>query len=174
MRVARLIFLKGLAAGALAVALFAGCKTGQKPKATASKPTLPWRESFDIATEAYIFGYPLVTMDMTRRVMTNVRYPDGMHAPMGQFALNRTYPLASNHDVAVPNADTLHTIIWLDVSREPWVISLPDTKGRYCLFPPCWTVGPPCLEPSERAPPAPAPRKWPSPAPVGKATCLAA
>jgi hypothetical protein len=29
----------------------------------------------------------------------------------------------------------LHTIIWLDVSREPWVLSLPDTKGRYCLFP---------------------------------------
>src|ERR1035441_7857722 len=82
----RLIFLNGLAAGALAVALFAGCKTGDKPKATASKPTLPWRESFDIATEAYIFGYPLITMDMTRRVMTNVRYPDGMHAPMGQFA----------------------------------------------------------------------------------------
>ena len=134
MRVARLIFLKGLAAGALAVVLFAGCKTGQKPKATASKPTLPWRESFDIATEAYIFGYPLVTMDMTRRVMTNVRYPDGMHAPMGQFALNRTYPLASDHEVALPNADTLHAIIWLDVSREPWVISLPDTKGRYCLF----------------------------------------
>jgi hypothetical protein len=122
-------------AGAIAVASFAGCKTGQKPAATATKPTMPWREAFDIATDAYIFGYPLVTMDMTRRLMTNVREPDGMHAPIGQFALDRTFPLASDHDVAMPNADTLHAIIWLDVSREPWVLSLPATKDRYCLFP---------------------------------------
>ena len=35
----------------------------------------------------------------------------------------------------MPNADTLYTIVWLDVSKEPWVLSLPDAKGRYCLFP---------------------------------------
>src|ERR1035437_8152664 len=135
MRVARRILLSGLAAGAIAVALFAGGKTGHKSKATAIKQALAWREAADIATEAYIFGYPLVTMDMTRRAMTNVREPEGMHAPMGQFARNRTYPIAANHDVAVPNADMLQTIIWLDVSREPWVLSLPDTHGRFCLFP---------------------------------------
>ena len=115
--------------------MFAGCKTGAASKAGGASRALTSREAFDIATEAYIFGYPLVTMDMTRRVMTNVREPEGMHAPMGQFARTRTYPLASNHDVTVPNADTLYTIVWLDVSREPWVLSLPDTKGRYCLFP---------------------------------------
>ena len=119
----------------MVAALFAGCKTGPKSNAASTKQTLPWREAFDIATETYIFGYPLVTMDATRRVMTNVREPAGMHAPMGQFARTRSYPLASNHDVAVPNADTLQTIIWLDVSREPWVLSLPDTHGRYCVFP---------------------------------------
>jgi hypothetical protein len=135
MRVARRILLSGLATGAIAVALFAGCKTGHKSKTTDIKQALAWREAADIATEAYIFGYPLVTMDMTRRAMTNVREPEGMHAPMGQFARNRTYPLASNHDVAVPNADMLQTIIWLDVSREPWVLSLPDTHGCFCLFP---------------------------------------
>jgi hypothetical protein len=129
------IFLNGLVAGALVAALFSGCKTGHKSNAASTKQTLPWREAFDIATEAYLFGYPLVTMDATRRVMTNVREPAGMHAPMGQFARTRSYPLASNHDVAVPNADTLQTIIWLDVSREPWVLSLPDTHGRYCVFP---------------------------------------
>ena len=29
-------------------------------------------EDFWLATDAYIYGYPLVTMEMTRRVMTNV------------------------------------------------------------------------------------------------------
>ena len=98
-----------------------------KPAATGGK-SLTGKDALDIAMEAYVFGYPLVTMDMTRRVMTNVREPDGMHAPLGQFARIRTYPLASNHDVSVPNADMLYTIIWLDVSKEPWLLSLPDMK----------------------------------------------
>ena len=93
------------------------------------------REALDIATEAYIYGYPLVTMDMTRRVMTNVRYPEGTHAPLGQFARIRTYPPASNHDVTAPNTDTLYTMVWLDVGKEPWVVSIPDAHDRYCLFP---------------------------------------
>ena len=103
--------------------------------AEAKPATLTAREAFDLATEAYIFGYPLVTMDMTRRAMTNVREPEGMRAPLGQFARTRTYPLASNHDVTVPNADMLYTIVWLDVSQEPWVLSLPDMKDRYATFP---------------------------------------
>jgi hypothetical protein len=89
----------------------------------------------DIATDAYVFGYPLVTMDLTRQVMTNVRYPEGMRAPMGQFARIRTFPTASNHDITVPNTDTLFTLVWLDVGKEPWVLSIPDAHNRYYLFP---------------------------------------
>ena len=37
--------------------------------------------------------------------------------------------------VTAPNADTLYTIAWLDVSKEPWIVSIPDMKGRYFLFP---------------------------------------
>jgi len=33
------------------------------------------------------------------------------------------------------NADTLYTITWLDVSKEPWILSIPDMKDRYHLFP---------------------------------------
>ena len=66
--------------------------------------------------------------------MTNVRDPEGIHAPMGQFAHMRTYPTASNHEVTAPNTDTLDTMVWLDVSKEPWVVSIPETHDRYCLF----------------------------------------
>lgn len=62
----------------------------------------------DIGVEAYIYGYPLVTMEITRRVMTNVSKPEGAHAPMGQFLLMRKYPDASFKDVTAPNADTLY------------------------------------------------------------------
>ena len=92
-------------------------------------------EARETAIEGYIFGYPLVTMEMTRRVMTNVAAPEGTRAPMGQFVRMRKYPDATFKDVTAPNADTLYTTTWLDVSKEPWILSLPDMAGRYFLFP---------------------------------------
>lgn len=98
-------------------------------------PILGGLEEFWLATDAYVYGYPLVTMEMTRRIMTNVAAPAGTRAPMGQFARIREYPNAAFRDVTAPNADTLYTIAWADVGKEPWVLSLPDMKGRYYLFP---------------------------------------
>lgn len=92
-------------------------------------------EALPEAIDAYVYGYPLVTMEMTRRVMTNVEKPEGTHAPMGQLVRMREYPSAAFRDVTAPNADTLYTTAWVDVGREPWVLSLPDFQDRYFLFP---------------------------------------
>ncbi|MBZ6078077.1 DUF1254 domain-containing protein [Microvirga puerhi] len=92
-------------------------------------------EEFWLATDAYIYGYPLVTMEMTRRVITNVATPEGTRAPMGQIIKLRHYPDAAFRDVTAPNADTLYTTAFFDVGREPWVLSLPDMKDRYYLMP---------------------------------------
>jgi len=93
------------------------------------------KEVFELGEEAYIYGYSLVTMDITRRVMTNVAAPEGTHAPMGQFALMRTYPTAAFKDVTAPNADTLYSVAWLNLRKEPYVFSLPDQQDRYYLMP---------------------------------------
>jgi hypothetical protein len=87
------------------------------------------------ATDAYIYGYPLVTVEMTRRVMTNVAAPEATRAPMGQLIKARQYPDASFRDVTAPNADTLYTTAFIDVGKEPWVLSIPDMKGRYFMMP---------------------------------------
>ncbi|WP_201862832.1 DUF1254 domain-containing protein [Microvirga soli] len=92
-------------------------------------------EDFWLATDAYIYGYPLVTMEMTRRVITNVAAPEGTRAPMGQVIKLRQYPDPSFKDVTAPNADTLYTTAFFDVGKEPWVLSLPDMKDRYFLMP---------------------------------------
>lgn len=92
-------------------------------------------EELWLATDAYIYGYPLVTMEMTRRIMTNVAEPVGNKAPMGQIIKMRHYPDASFRDVTAPNADTLYTTSFLEVDKEPWVLSVPDMKGRYFLLP---------------------------------------
>ena len=92
-------------------------------------------DEFWLATDAYIFGYPLVTMEMTRRVITNVAAPVGTKAPMGQIIKLREYPNSSFRDVTAPNADTLYTTSFFDVGKEPWVLSIPDMKDRYYLMP---------------------------------------
>jgi hypothetical protein len=93
------------------------------------------QEAKQIGVEAYIYGYSLVTMEMTRRVMTNVAAPEAQKAPVGQFARLREYPTPANKDVTAPNADTLYTLAWLDVAQEPWILSLPDMQDRYFLMP---------------------------------------
>ncbi len=92
-------------------------------------------EALPAGVDAYVYGYPLVTMEMTRRVMTNVKEPSGTRAPMGQFVRMRQYPDAAFRDVTAPNADTLYTSAFIDVAKEPWVLSLPDANDRYYLFP---------------------------------------
>lgn len=98
-------------------------------------PKLTEAEAAKLGTEAYIYGYPLITMEMTRRVVTNVAEPKGAHAPMGQLANLRAYPNASFKDVTAPNADTLYSSAFLDLAKEPYVLSLPNEDGRYYLMP---------------------------------------
>ncbi|TDZ92696.1 hypothetical protein CCUG62472_03304 [Mycobacteroides salmoniphilum] len=114
---------------ALLAATTAGCtKAADSQKLSAD-------EAKAIAIDAYTYGYPLVTVEMTRRVMTNVAKPEAMRAPMGQLARLREYPDAAFRDVTTPNADTLYTNAFADVSKEPYVLTLPEANGRYYLFP---------------------------------------
>jgi hypothetical protein len=92
-------------------------------------------EDFRAASDAYVYGYPLVTMEMTRRVITNVAQVQGTRGPMGEIIKLRAYPDASFRDITAPNADTLYTTAFFDVGDEPWVLSAPDMKGRYFLLP---------------------------------------
>jgi hypothetical protein len=88
------------------------------------------------AQAAYVYGYPLVLADVTRAKQTNVPHPmPGQLAPVNQFAHNKTFPDATFTDVVSPNADTLYSTAWLDLAREPMVLSVPDTHGRYYLMP---------------------------------------
>ena len=89
-----------------------------------------------VGVEAYVFLYPLVLMELTRRQMTNL--PAGERpgfAPMGEFAHVREFPPADFRAVVRPNFDTLYSAAWLDLSQEPAIVSAPDTDGRYYLLP---------------------------------------
>lgn len=114
-----------------------GCAGKSAPPSQAGQPggRADGNAAYEALVEAYIYGYPLVSMEMTRRVMTNVAEPGTQRAPMGRFANMRQYPDAAFRDFTTPNADTLYSFAWLDLSREPYVLSMPDMGGRYHLMP---------------------------------------
>ena len=123
-------------AGAFSAVLAGGAITAQPPQAGAQSAPLSEQEAHAIAVDAYLYLYPLVTMDLTRRQMTNV--PAGKEpgfGPPNTFQNIPEYPSATDKVVVRPNFDTLYSTAWLDLTKEPVVVSVPDTNGRYYLLP---------------------------------------
>jgi hypothetical protein len=93
-------------------------------------------EAQAIAAEAYLYFYPLVTMDVTRKQLINSDPKTaGIGGPPNTFDNIQAYPTADMKAVVRPNFDTLYSSAWLDLTREPMVVSVPDTGGRYYLLP---------------------------------------
>ena len=105
------------------------------PKAQAAPVTE--EEAHAIGVDAYIYFYPLITMDLTRLQLTNVEpgKGGGLGGPMNTFVNIPTYPPADMKTVVRPNFDTLYSSAWLDLTNEPMIVSVPDTGGRYYLLP---------------------------------------
>jgi len=107
----------------------------KEARGAATKVGLSQDEMREIAVDTLIFAYPLVIMEMTRRAQTNVEEPTvtGL-APMNQFSHFARFPDASFTTIVRPNADTLYSTLWFDVSKEPLVVNVGDSCGRYYLL----------------------------------------
>jgi hypothetical protein len=119
--------LRGSASFALCLAL-----TWSMPARAA--PPLDAGQARDIAASAYVYAYPLVLMDVARRVQTNVQAPDtvfGGGAPMNRFTYMSRAADPLLHGLPYPDVDTLWSQLWFDVSKEPLLIEVPDARGRY-------------------------------------------
>jgi hypothetical protein len=104
--------------------------------AGAGQGAITEEEARSIGLDAYLYFYPLVTMDLTRLQFTNVEPGASMEkAPMNMFANVPEYPPADMKIVVRPNFDTLYSLTWLDLTKEPLIVSVPDTGGRYYLLP---------------------------------------
>ncbi len=114
-------------AGVLLAALLCFANTQQ---ATAA---LSPEEAQAIAVDAYIYGYSLVTTEVTRVQMSNVPEVEQIRAPMGTFFNVPGYPPATYRGVSAANADTLYSVAWLDLS-EPQVFSHPQIDKRFFTF----------------------------------------
>jgi hypothetical protein len=118
---------------ALVLALYGICTA---TTATRAQEIVSAEEARSIAVDAYVYFYPLVTMDITRKQSTNM--PAGKElgkGPMNMFVNIPEYPPGDFKGVVRPNFDTLYSSGWVDLTREPVVISVPNTNGRYYLLP---------------------------------------
>ncbi len=115
------------------ICLFSGCKKEEKKATTEKKVAIVENDSTIIKTAeiAYLYGLPLVLMDITRRQSTNVEEAGSMAAPMNQFVHKSTFPDATLKNGTQLNADTYYSSAWLDLGKGPMVLSVPDTYGRY-------------------------------------------
>jgi hypothetical protein len=107
-------------------------------------PPMDAGQARSIASDAYVYAYPLVLMDVARRVRTNVEAADatmGGGAPLNQFTHMRRPADALLHGQAYPDVETLWSSLWFDVSKEPLLIEIPDAGGRYYTmsFADMWT-----------------------------------
>src|SRR5262245_36051010 len=79
-----------------------------------------------VAEEAYIYGYPLVLMDVMRRMHTAVSVPTAEGAPINQFAHARFLPDSHSKHGLRPHADSVCSSAWLDLSRQPMILTIPS------------------------------------------------
>src|SRR6266498_3183764 len=106
------------------------------PAALAQAPAITEQEAHAIAVDAYVYFYPIMSMDVSRKQFTNVEQgKEPFKGPMNTFVNVPEYPPADFKGVVRSNFDTLYSASWLDMTKEPVVISAPDTNGRYYLLP---------------------------------------
>src|SRR5262245_41857518 len=104
----------------------AGSPAGSEPSAG---PAVPQRRGSlwmsvlssdprSLSFEAYVYLYPLVIMEVSRRQAINVAAGERpAFGPPNTFHHLRQFPTADFRAVVRPNFDTLYSSAWLDLTR---------------------------------------------------------
>jgi hypothetical protein len=122
MRGMRRIALLFVCAGLLGVAAPANAQTD-------------YDTGYQLGSEAYEYGIPLLDVDRIWRTGTSVSRPDNLgHAPVNQFSHARKLADPDARDVVAPNHDTLYSIAFLDLKKKPEVLEIPANINRFFAF----------------------------------------
>ena len=117
----------------LTLCLCLGAVAAPAALAQGTPPTITEQEAHAIAVDAYVYFYSIMSMDVSRKQFTNGT--TDFKGPMNTFVNVPEYPPANFKGVVRSNFDTLYSASWLDMTKEPVVISAPDTNGRDYLLP---------------------------------------
>ncbi|MFC4125874.1 DUF1254 domain-containing protein [Nocardia rhizosphaerae] len=114
--------LLGLGVVAGVGAVLPGCGGGA-PVSSQARTTGP-PDPLALATEAYIYGYPLIMLDMMRAASAPTNTLD-----------HSVLPDPLDRGVARLSHDTLYSQAWLDLADQPLVLQIPEMEAdRFWLF----------------------------------------
>jgi hypothetical protein len=113
--------------GSLTMLIALGCDTKKSDEMTRA-------EAKSIASDAWVFGMPLVYIDKQIDVQTDVSKPQGPLAPNNQFSQYRTFPDASNRSIVGLNVDTLSSLAALDLTHGPILLTVPEMGKRFWVM----------------------------------------
>lgn len=81
--------------------------------------------------QAYEYGIPLLDMQRTYATSTSVNVQNGRGGgPVNQFSHFNKLADANDRVVVLPNNDTLYSMAWLDLRKQPIVIHSAPVRGR--------------------------------------------
>lgn len=83
--------------------------------------------------EAYLFGFPLVLMHLSERVMTNP-VAGSERRPLNRFTHISGYFGNEFKGILYPAPGMFYSCAWAALGKEPVVVSIPDTKDRYYVL----------------------------------------
>jgi hypothetical protein len=84
-------------------------------------------ETFIRGAQAYVYGFPLVIMDLTRQVMTAAPTAGELSAPINQFQKLRGVVPWDFKNVVRISTNSLWETAFLDLGKEPMVVTIPDS-----------------------------------------------
>jgi len=118
--------------------VFQSCNSGPTTTTAGANAgnALPKDSVIAIAKSAYVYGIPLFLVDLTKKKITNVEAPvPGLAAPLNQLTISTSFPPQDQTVIVRPNADTYYTMGFLDLGKEPMVLTVPVTNKNYYLLP---------------------------------------
>lgn len=126
-----------LVAAALAGA--AGLSNGDAVAKVLGRPSCPVPRANDrqLASTAYVWGYPLIRSAQLRQNMTLPEDPFRQRpssvpgAPINRLGHARDLATPALRQGVAPNNDTLYSLAWLDLDAGPFVLTAPDFGDRY-------------------------------------------
>src|ERR1019366_6613674 len=120
----------------LMVSLMVAASFTQSTMAQSASSSITEEAARAIGVDAYLYFYPLISVDITRKQSTNMEAgKESGKGPMNMFVNAPAFPPADLKVVVRINFDTLYSIAWLDLTKEPQIVSVPDTDGRFYLMP---------------------------------------
>ncbi len=127
--------LSALLAFSCLISVLISCSENAKVHTAKGTVEMSQDELMQTLGQAYLFGYPLVLMDLTRQVSTNIEHPHPERplAPINQLGHFRRFPDHTLRTVVKPNVDTYYSIAWMHLDEEPLVLSLPETERYYLM-----------------------------------------